>query len=81
MPPKFAQKQSKRLDESKDLEDCSDQSSDSEIGGQRSFYEILGVEKTANSAAIKKAYHKLALLSHPDKNKDDPAATSRGCKR
>jgi preprotein translocase subunit Sec63 len=36
----------------------------------------LGVDKTANAAAIKKAYHKLALLSHPDKNKDDPAATA-----
>ena len=36
----------------------------------------MGVEKTANAASIKKAYHKLAMLSHPYKNKDDPSATA-----
>ena len=76
MPPKAAaQKQPKRVVES-DSEDSSDQESQPEGGEQRSFYEILGVEKSANAATIKKAYHKLALLSHPDKNKDDPGATA-----
>jgi preprotein translocase subunit Sec63 len=76
MPPKAAaQKKSKRVVDS-ESEDGSDQGSELESGEQRSFYEILGVDKTANAAAIKKAYHKLALLSHPDKNKDDPAATA-----
>lgn len=32
------------------------------------FYEILSLEKTASDADIKKAYRKLSLLTHPDKN-------------
>jgi DnaJ family protein B protein 12 len=32
------------------------------------FYEILALEKTASDAEIKKAYRKLSLLTHPDKN-------------
>ena len=32
------------------------------------FYEILGVEKTVSDVEIKKAYKKLSLLTHPDKN-------------
>lgn len=38
------------------------------------YYKILGVEKTATDSEIKKAYHKLSLKWHPDKNKDDGAA-------
>lgn len=33
-----------------------------------SFYEILSVEKTASDGEIKKAYRKISLLTHPDKN-------------
>ena len=33
-----------------------------------SFYEILALEKTATDGEIKKAYRKLSLLTHPDKN-------------
>lgn len=32
------------------------------------FYEVLGLEKGASEAEIKKAYRKLSLLTHPDKN-------------
>ena len=35
---------------------------------KNSFYEILAIEKTASDGEIKKAYRKLSLLTHPDKN-------------
>jgi DnaJ-class molecular chaperone len=37
------------------------------------FYEILSLEKTASDGEIKKAYKKLSLLTHPDKNSYDGA--------
>ncbi|KAM4828736.1 dnaJ homolog subfamily C member 1 [Thomomys bottae] len=39
------------------------------------FYEFLGVPQDASSADIRKAYRKLSLTLHPDKNKDDNAET------
>lgn len=43
----------------------------------RDPYEVLGVPRSANAAAIKSAYRKLAKKHHPDANKNDPKAATR----
>ena len=44
---------------------------------EKDYYQVLGVSKTADSAAIKKQYRKLARELHPDKTKGDKKLEDR----
>lgn len=51
--------------------------SGTEVMSKRDYYEILGVERTVTEAELKKAYRRVAMKYHPDRNPDNKEAEEK----
>ena len=69
--PKKEKKQ--KLEEEDENEDISLE----ENPQSENLYSLLGLQKTASNSEIRKAYKRLVFLCHPDKNKNDPNASTK----
>jgi molecular chaperone DnaJ len=47
------------------------------VSEKRDYYEVLGLTRTADAAEMKRAYRRLAMELHPDRNPDNPEAESK----
>lgn len=54
-----------------------DEDHNASLTNEKTLYEVLGVERSASQQEIKKAYYKLALRLHPDKNPGDEEAKEK----